>query len=217
MTEHIYDPVEHKYYTDGIRWPSVTEFLAPLNDFSKINPGVLKRKCAFGKNIHRITELEALGTLDETNLSDFQLLYLSHIRRWQKKHGINIENAIGELPLWCTTFKFCGTPDLVFPSVVFSSANHLLVEVKTRPFKSLIDGLQLAGQEILCRENYGWSTPAEQRVLSLSEKGYKYPLVATPAEQKENINRFIWLTKRWWAEGGEYSPETITQMRTWGN
>ena len=208
MTDFIYKPLEHEYWVDGIRWPSVTEFLKPLNDFSKINPAVLKKKADFGKKIHRIVELEALGVLDESSLSDFQRIYLGHVRRWCDKSDIDIHSAIAEFPQYHSPLKFAGTPDLIFP-------NPLLVEVKTRPFKSVIDGLQLAGQEILCRENFGIAGKYEQRVLSLSEAGYKYPLVATPAEQKENINRFIWLTKKWWAEGGEYSPETIAQMRTW--
>jgi len=208
MTEFIFKELEHEYWVDGVRWPSVTEFLGPLNDFSKINPAVLKKKAKFGKQIHRIVELESLGVLDEASISDFQLIYLGHIRQWGKDCNIDIHNAIAEFPQYHSPLKFAGTPDLIFP-------NPLLVEVKTRPFKSVIDGLQLAGQEILCRENHGFSSPAEQRVLSLSEAGYKYPLVATPAERKENINRFIWLTKKWWSDGRGYSPETIEQMQKW--
>jgi len=208
MIDFTFDPVKHEYWVDGIRWPSVTEFLAPLNDFSKINPAVLEKKRTFGKQIHKIVELEALGVLDENSLSDFQRIYLGHIRQWAKDYNINIGNAIGEHLMASGLFQFCGTPDLIF-------IGKLLVDVKTRPFKRAVDALQLAGQEILCRENFGIAGKYEQRVLSLSENGYKYPLVATPAQQKENRNRFIWLVKKWWAEGGGYSQETINQMQTW--
>jgi hypothetical protein len=158
--------------------------------------------------LHKIIELEALCILDESSLSDFQRLYLFQLRKWQADHNISIQNAIGEKQLWCNRFKFAGTPDLIFPG-------KLLVEAKSRKMSKLTDGLQLAGQEILVNENFAPAAKYEQRVLSLRDNAYDYLIVDNLAQQRENKNRFIWMVKQWWKNGGGYDAETITKIQKW--
>ena len=76
MSAVAFDPVAHRYTLDGRVLPGVTSILAPLQDFSMVNPDVLKNGQAMGTAVHRATELYDLGELDMASLSPALVPYL---------------------------------------------------------------------------------------------------------------------------------------------
>ncbi|KAI3591622.1 hypothetical protein D9X30_3447 [Cupriavidus sp. U2] len=76
MSALHFDEATHTYTENGVRVPSVTQILAPLNDLSFIKPDVLQFKRDLGTAVHKATELYDLGELDESTVSPLVQPYL---------------------------------------------------------------------------------------------------------------------------------------------
>ena len=63
-----FEPEAHRYTVAGVRWPSVTEVLDPLNELDGIPHAVLKAAAQFGTHVHMATDLFDKGVLDEPAL-----------------------------------------------------------------------------------------------------------------------------------------------------
>lgn len=61
MPQIVFDEQTHTYTVGGVRYPSVTEILAPMHDKAAINPAILATAAERGKMIHETLEFIDYG------------------------------------------------------------------------------------------------------------------------------------------------------------
>ena len=110
MAELLFDEALHQYTVGGIVVPSVTQLLQPLRDFSGIPPAVLERKRAIGVAVHKATELDDEGTLDENTVHPIVQPYLKAYRKWRAE--MNVFVLASERRVYHPTLRYAGTLDL---------------------------------------------------------------------------------------------------------
>lgn len=133
-----FEPEQHRYFLGEEEMPSLTRIIAPLNDFSNVNPAVLAAKAQAGTDIHLTIKLWLDGTLDEPSLAEGNKIALELFVAWydsEQECGDVIEY---EKPVYHHKLKYGTTPDLVF--------DEAIVEIKTRQYKKHIDPVQLVAQ-----------------------------------------------------------------------
>lgn len=178
-----FDAEKHQYTTEsGEVLPSVTQIISPLNDFSAIDPEMLKNKARFGSQIHRMIELWCRNELEESSLSDVQMRYLEQFIKWVEDVSLPVADAIIEQPLESHR-GFAGTPDIFI-------LDSLLIDIKTRPANMVTDPIQLAGYQLLIDANYQKSKMTHY-VLSLTESCYKFQKCSDRQAQA----KFLYLLK----------------------
>lgn len=109
-----FDPTPHRYAWDGKPVPSVTQILAPLNDWSAVPPSILERKRQIGTACHRAIELDLAGKLDEQSIDPAVLPYFHAFQRFRDECRFEpiftelrvTNNELGE-PL-----RYAGTTDI---------------------------------------------------------------------------------------------------------
>ncbi|MBU6488281.1 MAG: hypothetical protein KGQ57_10680 [Burkholderiales bacterium] len=109
MSALTFDEAAHEYRLDGRRLPSVTQLLAPLVDYSKVQRETLERAQALGTAVHRMTELYDNDDLDEESLSDELRPYLASWLRFRTEcqfEPVTIEHRMSH-PL----YRYAGTSD----------------------------------------------------------------------------------------------------------
>ncbi len=117
----------HKYIVDGQRWPSVTQILAPLSDFSAVPPQVLERARWFGQCVHKAVELKVKGTLDADSLDEPVRETLAQFDAVMAVKGFKPMSA--ELRVGHPRLKYAGTLDLI--AVDSHTGKPVLVDIKT--------------------------------------------------------------------------------------
>ena len=137
--EFRFDPIEHKYWLGDEVMPSVTQIIAPLNDFSKVPPDVLSKKAKSGSDIHLTIKLWLDNTLDESTLSEGNKIALDLFEKWFVSEEACRFGVLKEYenPTYHKKFNYGGTPDLVF--------GEAIVDLKTRKYNKYYDPVQLAG------------------------------------------------------------------------
>ena len=188
----------HTYLLDKEVVPSVTQLLKPLQDLSGIPPHVLAKACEFGINVHKAVHLYLLDELDMDALYPALIPPLDAFRRWQDKEGVEFflnEWPRIEQPLAHTKLCYAGTPDLDF---LYGPT----IDIKTRPFNSLTDPIQLEAYGELSKFNGGAN--GDKFVLQLAPDG-EYTF--TPANDKRSKSRFRYLLDFY------YATKTINSWR----
>ncbi len=104
-----FDEAAHVYRWDGIVVPSVTQILAPLNDFSMVNPALLAYKRDLGTAVHRATELHDLGDLDEDSVHESIRPYLDAWMRFRREKPFRIVGL--EHRVFHEVHRYAGTYD----------------------------------------------------------------------------------------------------------
>jgi len=105
-----FDSETHTYRGDkGERLPSVTQVLAPLVDFSMVPPARLEYARKLGSAVHRTTELDDAGDLDEASVSPILLPYLGAWRNAVR--DMEIEVVAYEQMVYHPTHKYAGRLD----------------------------------------------------------------------------------------------------------
>lgn len=106
-----FDPTFHTYKVDGVLWPSVSQALSLLNDFSGIPPDILMKAARFGTSVHRAIEAlhkgDPIPALDERGEA-----YLYQYNRFLADSGIELVGS--EVMVANSRHRYCGTIDLVF-------------------------------------------------------------------------------------------------------
>jgi hypothetical protein len=120
-----FDEPSHTYRFEGELVPSVTTILKPLVDFSHVNAGVLSAASSFGTAVHLACELDDLGQLDEKNLDEHLLPYLSAWRRFSTDHSV--EWDLVEARVFHKSMRYAGTLDR-YGKV---AGKHAVVDIKT--------------------------------------------------------------------------------------
>lgn len=106
-----FDADTHTYRVNGEVWPSVTQVLGQLQDFSMVDPDVLARAAAFGTNVHDACHLDNMGMLDDAALDPSLRPYVDAWRQFIKDSGavvISSEHRIAHPKL-----RYAGTLDTV--------------------------------------------------------------------------------------------------------
>lgn len=164
MTEgFIYNEETRVHTLDGVRIPSVSDIIAPLNNFAGIPEAVLQRKCDLGIQFHKAVELHILDDLVFDSLDpDLVKPMETFIEWWTGESKVN-NLLFVEKPLVCPDFGYCGKPDIVMSQGIY--------DIKLRPYNPVTDPLQLAGYEGMVPLMPKVSTSLFKKVLSFSVKG----------------------------------------------
>lgn len=101
----------HTYTRDGKVLPSVTEVLALITDFSKVNPAVLEAAREFGEHVHQAINFYNRGALDQEALDPELLPYVLGWQKFLEESGAVV--IASEQPVAHPTLGYAGTPDLV--------------------------------------------------------------------------------------------------------
>jgi hypothetical protein len=112
---------DHRYYVDWgegeVSLPSVTTIMGPLNDFSRIPPGVLKDAAEHGTYVHSLTEIldnERPGGefLDPASVLPFYHRYVKPYREFKER--LDLQPVVVEAIVANKKMRYAGTLDRVF-------------------------------------------------------------------------------------------------------
>lgn len=164
----IFEPKEHKYFVDGIEYPSVTTILSNLGfcDHSKVDQEISARAREFGTVID-----ETLALADQNNLGGCDPLAEKYLKQWEKfkkQYLIVPFTAIIGKPLYSKLWNFAGTPDRIF--LMRGMEGNILVDIKTGQ-EYAWHRFQTAGYKIMAEEQYSWSIKRRMSVY-LTEKSF---------------------------------------------
>lgn len=109
MTGLTFDEATHTYRYNGNVVPGVTTILAPLSDFSRVPPHVLRAAADFGTAVHLACELDDLSELDETTLDQALTPYLAAWRKFSAEH--EVEWTLIEHQVFHKALGYAGTLD----------------------------------------------------------------------------------------------------------
>ena len=106
-----FDEAAHAYTVGGVRWPSVTQVLDPINELDGIPRHVLDAAAAFGTNVHAACHLHNQGTLDEAALDPALAPYVEAWRRFLSDTGAIV--IASEVRVAHPTLRYAGTLDTI--------------------------------------------------------------------------------------------------------
>lgn len=129
--------------------PRVTSILkaADLINFDMVPQDIMKRAQDFGSAVHKVTELDDLGTLDIDTVSEPILPYLAGWRKFCKDYRLIFTEDEIEQRLTSDKMKFSGMPDRISKKI------GLLVDIKSSSSMLPAVAIQCAGYSILSEEN----------------------------------------------------------------
>lgn len=138
-----FDEPTHVYRWNGVVAPSVTTILAPLIDYSMVNPAVLERGRQLGSAVHRMTELHDQDDLDESSLDDAMLQYLEGWKKFRRDTGF-IPDTI-ERRMYHPQYGYCGTSDRTGTI----KRQKAVVDIKKMMTLGKVIGVQLAAYQAM--------------------------------------------------------------------
>lgn len=106
-----FDSANHAYTLDGVRVPSVTEILSPLNDFSMIRPDVLETARVFGQHVHEACDLYDRDELDWSSLDTDLVPYVEGWKQFIEESGAIVIGS--EIRVFHEKLMYAGSPDKV--------------------------------------------------------------------------------------------------------
>jgi hypothetical protein len=105
-----FDAATHTYTgAHGERFPSVTQVLAPLIDFSMVPAATIEYARKLGTAVHKATELDDAGDLDESSVSPILVPYLDAWRNAVR--DMEIEIVAYEQMVFHPAYKYAGMLD----------------------------------------------------------------------------------------------------------
>lgn len=107
----VLDHETHVYTLNGKRVPSVTQVLAPMNDYSMVPFDILEAARIFGQHVHEAVDLFNRGTLDLTWLDLPLVPFVSAWSKFLEESGAVV--IASEMPVAHERLGYAGTPDLV--------------------------------------------------------------------------------------------------------
>jgi len=110
MTDILFNEETHTYTVGGIDRPSVTQIIAPLVDFSFVNPELLAYKRDVGVAVHKAIELDIRGELDHASLAPPVSDFFAQWTRWKNLSEWAPTEA--EVRLY-SRLGYCGTADII--------------------------------------------------------------------------------------------------------
>lgn len=143
-----FDKAAHRYAWAGTPVPSVTQVLALINDYSKVDPAALEKARQEGEDMHAMAELHFQDNLDEATLPTWLAPRLAALRRFVGETGF--QPLAVEHRMYQPTYRYAGTADLIgiFPHYRIGRLTKPVVacvDIKRSFFATRSLGLQTAG------------------------------------------------------------------------
>lgn len=154
----LLDETTHTYRHEGQIVPSVTQLLSPLIDLSRIPAHVLEYKSQIGKAVHKATELDDQGMLDESTVDPVIVPYLAAWRKFKDDYQpsfIAIEQR-----LFHPLHRYAGQLD----RVMLYGGDVYVADIKTVVSMSAVYGVQTAAYAELYNTNAGPVSQAKKRI-----------------------------------------------------
>ncbi len=168
-----FDAEAHVYTLSGRRMPSVTQVLAQLEDWSKVDPVALELARVRGQHIHRMVELDVHGNLDEESLAPE---YHGYLRQWRKFLAeTRFKPLLAECQVFDERYGYAGTFDLAGTL----GPRFVLVDVKSGLVPRTVP-LQTAAYLGAAVQRGKFPASAERAALRLHEDHYRFFPIETP-------------------------------------
>lgn len=106
-----FDAASHTYRLDGRLVPSVTQVLAPLNDYSMVPPDILEAARIFGTHVHEACDLFNRDELDWASLDPELVPYVEAWKRFIEESGAVV--IASECRVFHDLLGYAGSPDVV--------------------------------------------------------------------------------------------------------
>ena len=173
MPELRFDEAAHAYFVGERRLPSVTQVLAQLEDWSKVDPVALEIARVRGQHIHRMVELDVHGNLDEDSLAPE---YHGYLRQWRKfLADTRFKPLLAECRVHDERYGYAGTFDLAGTL----STQFVLVDVKSGLVPRTVP-LQTAAYLGAAQHRGKFPASASRAALRLHEDHYRFFPIETP-------------------------------------
>ena len=167
MPELRLDEDAHAYFLGERRLPSVTQVLAQLEDWSKVDPVALEIARVRGQHIHRMVELDVHGNLDEDTLAPE---YHGYLRQWRKFLAeTRFKPLLAECQVFDERYGYAGTFDLAGTL----GPRFILVDVKSGLVPRTVP-LQTAAYLGAAVQRGKFPASAERAALRLHEDTYRF-------------------------------------------
>ena len=134
-----FDEAAHHYHVAGVRWPSVTEVLQPLQMLEGIPWSVLEAAAKFGTHVHQACHLFNLDQLDRKALDPALAPYLDAWERFlldTKAVVVASEQRVAH-----ARYRYAGTLDVILRW----NSRRVLMDYKSAAVMPRITGPQTAG------------------------------------------------------------------------
>lgn len=178
MLQIDFDSDTHRYTVDGDVWPSVTQVLAPLTDFSRVPPETLERARNFGTAVHAMIDLDTRNDLDEDSLDEPLRNVLAQYRQAMRKKAWAYQS---ELRLGNAALKYAGTADMVASD---AKGRIIVVDVKTGAVPPTV-GSQTAAYAaawLSMRDDPKRHALPRRECLALTETSFKWHKLDDPSD-----------------------------------
>lgn len=136
-----FDTDLHEYRFGGINVPGVTSVLAPLIDYSKVDPVLLERARLLGQAVHKTTELYDQDELDVDSLDPQLVPYLDAWIRFRKE--VDFQPLGIEQRVYHPTYRYAGTLD----RTGLVRGNMAVLDIKKMLVLGPVIGVQLAAYQ----------------------------------------------------------------------
>lgn len=178
-----FDPLQHTYTVDGMRYISVTQIIFGMGLYGDVANWFTEESRMRGKYVHQIIAWYLSDELDDYTVDNSLRGYLDAWKRFEVDTGF--VPTITEKPLVNDLYLLAGTPD----HIGMLNGIESVIDVKTGGVGPAT-GLQLAGYELL----YG--KPLKRLALSLRGSG-KYTLIPFQDEGDRGIFLAAWALFNW--------------------
>jgi hypothetical protein len=157
----VFDQASHTYTLDGVKLPSVTEVLRPLENFDGVPRDALEHARLRGQHVHEAMALLVREDLDWLSLDPELVPYLEGGKRFLEESGITV--IASEFRVACKRLRVAGTLDLL--GVLRNS--ECVLDFKAAAAVPLTVGPQCAAYEHLYRSMFGG--PSTQTLLRAAQ------------------------------------------------
>jgi len=139
------DKVNHIYRWNGVKVPSVTQVLTPLQNFHAVDPQTLHQAAQFGKAVHMMLALWDDGTLDLDSVDPALLPYLDGWRKFLRETKFIV--TFIEHEVYHSKLRYAGTIDRIGRLVSKSKVADIILDIKTGDILYPWIAVQLAGYQ----------------------------------------------------------------------
>ncbi len=176
--QFTFDPVAHIYRINGVAFPSLTQIIKPLIDYSMVSEEMLALAAERGSAAHLATEYADQDMLDEDTLDPRLTGYLQAWRQFRIDKAA--KPVVIERQLAHVLLGYCCTLDRI---MTFGNSQSLeLVEIKTTSQLLPATGVQLVGQELAWIANGGQKPKGRHAVQLRADGTYRFKTYSDPDE-----------------------------------
>ena len=170
-----FDAATHTYTLKGRKLPSVTEVIAPLQDFSAVPPAVLEAACTFGRHVHQACDLYNRDELDWPSLDAALVPYVRGWASFLDESGAVV--VASECRVYDDQLGYAGSPDVVLAW----GKRTVLPDLKATAIVPRTVGIQTAAYAKAYARTHRVREP-ERYCIHLTEKGYRSHKRTDPAD-----------------------------------